>query len=130
MGRLCVAFARPGSTWRTAPISVQLASRRHESAFPATATVTAAAHSSPSTTSFDCSSEPAPKTIRYIRPGGSWHCTRDCATEGSWLTSSASLLASLPVTRTVTGPEGDEPAIAPAGTDVKPVTSATDGSLV
>jgi len=44
ISRLCVAFAPPGSTWRTARISVQEVSRRHELVLPATLTVTAASH--------------------------------------------------------------------------------------
>ncbi len=43
MPRLCVAFALAGSTWRTARISAQVASRR-QLVVPATVTVTAALH--------------------------------------------------------------------------------------
>jgi hypothetical protein len=121
MARLCVPLARAGRSWRTARIRVQAVSRRHDLALPVTVTVTAASHLYPSTTAFDCATEPAANTIRYISDKGSSQCTCDGATGGSWLTSSASRLAWVPLMRMVTGPAG-----APIETDAKPVTSAVE----
>jgi hypothetical protein len=121
-----VALARAGNVRWMARKSLQEASRRHEVPAPATLTVTAASQAYPVTTASDWLTAPALNVIRYISPRPSWQSTCDRGTEGSWLTSSASRLASRPAMRTVTGPESGPPAICSSGAVAKPVTSATD----